>query len=420
MDKIIKNARINGELSAIVIENGRITGIGSAVAARPGAEIIDAEGLTVIPGLVDVHVHFREPGLTEKETIATGSSAAAAGGFTTVLAMPNVLPVVDQEEQLKKQLALNSEKGLVKVGQIAAITEELTSNRLTKMAALKAIGAASFSNDGHGIQEAKTMLSAMEDVRKVGGVLTVHLEDNGLANGGVVDPKAGKRLNLPGLTALSESTQLARDIELVRATGARYHVAHVSSRYSVELIRQAKLAGLPITAEVSPHHLFLDESMIKGDDSNFKMNPPLRTKEDRYALIAGLLDGTIDMIASDHAPHTKEDKAGSMADCAFGIVGLETTFALVYERFVASGLVDLQTAVSWLNEKPIEAFGLSNAGRLQVGDPADLVIFDEKEAFRINPADFHSKGRNTPFAGERVHGRVKRTFVNGEEVFSEK
>lgn len=418
MNKIIKNVRINGHLSAIVIEDGRIAGVGASVAARPGAEIIDAKGLTALPGLVDVHVHFREPGLTEKETIRSGSAAAAAGGFTTVLAMPNVLPVVDQEGRLKEQLALNEEKGLVKVGQIAAITEDLTSNRLTKLAELKAIGAAAFSNDGHGIQEAQTMLTALTAVKKVNGLLTVHLEDNGLANGVVVDPKAGERLGLKGLTALSESTQLARDIELVRATQARYHVAHVSSKQSVDLIRQAKLAGLPITAEVSPHHLFLDESMVQADDPNYKMNPPLRSKEDRQALIAGLLDGTIDLIASDHAPHTADDKAGSMADCAFGIVGLETTFALVYEHFVASGLVDLETAVAWLNQKPIEAFGLQNAGQLRAGDPADLVLIDEKTTFTIDPKDFHSKGKNTPFAGQKVHGLVVTTFVNGEAVFS--
>lgn len=418
MDKIIKNVVIDGQKSAIVISDGKIAGLGRAFAAKPGSEIIDGKGMTAIPGLVDVHVHFRDPGLTEKETIRTGSEAAAAGGFTTVLTMPNVLPVVDQVDTLKKQIALNKEKGLVKVGQIAAITDELTTNRVTDIGNLKQVGAKAFSNDGHGVQEAKTMLEAMKAMAKAGGIMTVHLEDNGLADGGVVDPAASERLGLPGLTALSENTQLARDIELVRATGCRYHVAHVSSKQSVELIRKAKKEGLPITAEVSPHHLFLDESMIEGDNTNFKMNPPLRTKEDRYALIAGLLDGTIDMIASDHAPHTEKDKAGSIADCAFGIVGLETTLPLVYEHFVASGLVDLKTAVSWLNKKPIEGFELDEAGQLRAGDAADIVLLDVDQAFWINPASFHSKGKNTPFAGEEVHGLVMKTFVDGQLVFS--
>ncbi|CAK8054582.1 dihydroorotase [Eupransor demetentiae] len=418
MKTLIKNIVWQGQPKEILIEDGRIQAIEAAGTTTEAVQVIDGQGHTAIPGLVDVHAHFREPGLTYKETISTGSEAAAQGGFTTVLTMPNVKPVIDNPAALKAQIELNQKEGHVKIDQIGALSLNLTDTQTTDIAEMVKAGAVAFSNDGHGVQNARTMLQAMKAVAKAKSTITAHIEDDDLVNHGVMNAgPSAEALGLPGMTGLSESTQLARDLVMVKATGCHYHVAHVSTKESVELVRLAKSQGLPVTAEVTPHHLFLDDSMIITDNPMMKMNPPLRSREDRLALIAGLLDGTIDMIATDHAPHAAEEKEGSMLDCAFGIVGLETAFALVYTHFVASGLVDLDTMLNWMNREPIEEFALQGAGQMRVGDPADIALVDLDHAYNIDPATFASKGKNTPFAGQKVYGQVMTTLVDGKVVY---
>ncbi|MDF7637153.1 dihydroorotase [Leuconostocaceae bacterium ESL0958] len=419
MGLLIKAAAVTNQVQDILIEGGRIRAIGPTLTAPLDYPVIDASGLTALAGFVDCHVHLREPGFTDKETIASGSRAAAKGGFTTILAMPNVDPVVDSPALLQAQVVRNQADGLVHIQQIAAISAELTGATPVDMAALVEAGAVAFSNDGHGVQEAQTMYRAMQLAAANHTIISAHLEDDSLAAAGVVnDGPAATALNLAPLTSLSEETQLARDLLMVAKTGCRYHVCHVSSQTSVNLIRQAKAMGLPVTAEVTPHHLLLDDSMIDSDEPNLKMNPPLRSRADRLALIGALLDGTIDFIATDHAPHTAAEKTGSMCDCSFGIVGLETAFPLLYTAFVKSGLVPLSTLSDWLTHHPIDRFHLTDAGRLRVGDVADLTLVDLSATYPIRAADFASKGKNSPFIGWTVTGRICQTLVAGQLVYA--
>ncbi|UQS86666.1 dihydroorotase [Nicoliella spurrieriana] len=417
MKSLIKNARWNDELVSILIEDGKIAKIASTV-DTPVDQTFDAAGNHVIPGLVDVHVHFRDPGLEYKETIKTGSLASAHGGFTTVFAMPNVDPVVDTPAAFAEMVKRNRRDGVIKVKQYAAISGALTADRITDIQKMAALGAIGFTNDGHGVQTADTMYQAMQQAQAVHLPIVAHVEDDSLIHGGVMNAgAAAERLGLPGMSGLSESAQLARDLVLAAATGVHYHVAHISTKESVELLRIAKARGLNVTAEVSPHHLLLDDSMIEMDNPMMKMNPPLRTPEDRAALISGLLDGTIDMVATDHAPHSKEEKSGSMRSAAFGIVGIETAFSLIYTHFVKSGLVDLATALKWMVTNPIQAFNITDAGQLRVGDPADLAIMDLDHGYQIDADDFLSKGKNSPFIGESVYGKTIATFVDGKQVY---
>ncbi|USS91835.1 dihydroorotase [Fructobacillus americanaquae] len=420
MRVLIKHVAINKRCLDILIVDGKIAKIARGIEV-PADEEINAHGATAIPGLIDVHVHFREPGLTYKETIETGSHAAAHGGFTTVMTMPNVKPVVDTAEKVRHQVLLNQESSLVKIGQFGALSADLVGVGAADLQKMADAGAMAFSNDGHGVQDAQTMLEAMKAARQADRVISAHLEDDSLIQGGVMNagPQA-KRLDLPGMTGLSESTQLARDLVMAQATGVKYHIAHISTKESVAQVRLAKQMGLAVTAEVSPHHLFLDDSMIETDDPMFKMNPPLRSRADRLALIAGLLDGTIDMIATDHAPHSAEEKSGSMNDCSFGIVGLETALPLVYTRFVKSGLVDLDTVLDWMVRRPKQVFNLVSAGELRVGDAADIALVDFIHPYKINPAEFESKGKNTPFTGQEVYGKVLKTLVDGHLVYQAK
>ncbi|NLS37495.1 amidohydrolase family protein [Fructobacillus tropaeoli] len=420
MRVLIKHAAINKRCQDILIVDGKIEKIARGIEV-PADEEINAHGAAAIPGLIDVHVHFREPGLTYKETIETGSHAAAHGGFTTVMTMPNVKPVVDTAEKVRQQVLLNQENSLVKIAQFGALSADLVGVGAADLQAMADAGAMAFSNDGHGVQDAQTMLEAMKAAKQADRVISAHLEDDSLIQGGVMNagPEA-ERLGLPGMTGLSESTQLARDLVMAQATGVKYHIAHISTKESVAQVRLAKQMGLSVTAEVSPHHLFLDDSMIETDDPMFKMNPPLRSKEDRLALIAGLLDGTIDMIATDHAPHSEEEKSGSMHDCSFGIVGLETALPLVYTHFVKSGLVDLDTVLDWMVRRPKQVFNLASAGELRVGDAADIALVDFIHPYKITPEEFESKGKNTPFTGQEVYGKVLKTLVDGHLVYQAK
>ena len=405
------------KLQDVLISEGKIAEIADEI-TTPATRIIDAQGALLTPGLVDVHVHFREPGFAYKETVATGSQAAARGGFTTVLAMPNLDPVPATPAAFTQIKANNEANGQVHIYQYAAISEGLTSADVSDMEALAADGAIAFTNDGKGVQTAATMLTAMQAAAKVNRPLVAHVEDESLVNGGVMNlGERSKELGLPGIDPLAESSQLARDLVIAKATGVHYHVAHISTKESVDLVRFAKSQGVQVTAEVSPHHLLLDETDITGDNAYFKMNPPLRTPTDRQAVIAGLLDGTIDMVATDHAPHSLAEKQRSFIGAAFGITGIETSFQLMYTHFVKSGIATLEQLLQWMVVQPREAFNLPGQSELTVGAPADLALFDIAHAHTITADEFLSKGVNTPFIGETIYGQTVLTLVDGQVAY---
>ncbi|WP_165006593.1 MULTISPECIES: dihydroorotase [unclassified Enterococcus] len=418
MKTLIKNGQISIRKNEtapaeIWIEEGKIKAIGTGFIETEFDEVFDAKGQLITPGLVDVHVHLREPGFTYKETIEAGTKAAARGGFTTVCAMPNLNPVPDTAEKLKQVYEIIQKDAAIKVLQYAPITENLRSEVLVDQEALIKEGAFAFTNDGVGVQTAGTMYLAMKEAAKNNKALVAHTEDESLLFGGVMH--AGKRadeLGLPGILSITESSQIARDLLLAEATGVHYHVCHVSTKESVRVIRDAKKAGIHVTAEVSPHHLILIDEDIPEDFGFWKMNPPLREKEDREALIEGLLDGTIDCIATDHAPHGLEEKSKSFLESPFGIVGSETAFQLIYTHFVETGRFTLEQVIDWMAVKPAEIFEL-NAGTLTIGAPADLAVFDIEHTSTIDKKDFLSKGENTPFVGWKVKGETLMTFVDG-------
>lgn len=424
MSLLIKNASIikdqqQTQLTDIYIENDVIKELHPSI-EKEADSIIDAKGNLVTPGLIDVHVHLREPGYEYKETIKTGSEAAARGGFTTICAMPNVNPEPDTVENLDRILDIISREACVKVKQYVPITKGLTSDELTSQKELMEAGAFAFTNDGVGVQTAGTMYKAMQQAARLDATVVAHTEDDSLLFGGGVmhEGSRNKELNLPGMLQLTESTQIARDVLLAEETGVHYHVCHVSSKESVRVIREAKKAGINVTAEVSPHHLLLCEEDIPGDMSQYKMNPPLRGRDDREALLAGLLDGTIDMIATDHAPHSEEEKNGSMIGSPFGIVGSETAFSLLYTYLVTDGKLSLKMLIDSLTVQPSSVFNLSE-GKLTVGSPADLACFDLENDREIRKEDFRSKSFNTPFLGWQVKGATVFTIVDGQIVYQE-
>lgn len=416
----INGRDIEGNTLEIYVEEGLIQEMDTSLQSAHQAsdiQVIDCQGKLLAPGLVDIHVHLREPGGEHKETIASGTRAAARGGFTTVCAMPNSKPVPDDSATLKEIQDRIDQTALVKVMPYASISQNLQGNELNDFKSLKEAGAVAFTDDGVGIQEAGMMLEAMTRVQQIGGLIVAHTEDNSLAKDGVVHlGKVSQRLGLPGIPANVEAVQIARDVLLAGQTGCPYHICHVSCKESVSIIRWAKAQGYPVTAEVTPHHLLLSEEDIPAADSNWKMNPPLRALTDRQSLIQGLLDGTIDCIATDHAPHSATEKAQSIFTAPFGIVGLETAFALLYTHFVLKGICSMRQLIDWLTVKPAEIFGLS-AGRLAVGQAADIVMIDLDSAWTIDANEFASLGRNTPFNDWPVKGQVCLTMVDGQIVY---
>lgn len=421
MRTLIKNGRMikkDNELEKcdIWIEDDLIYAIGQSFENQLFSfdKVYDAKNHLVSPGLIDVHVHFREPGFEYKETIKTGSLAAAHGGFTQVCAMPNLNPVPDTTDKMKKMLEKIAQRAIVKVYQYAPITKNRESEvELVDFSALKDAGAWNFSNDGSGIQTAGTMYRAMVAAAKVGKTIVAHTEDNSLLNGGVM--RFGPRshaLGIPGTLPIVESSQVARDLLLARQAGCHYHVCHISTKETVRMIRAAKRAGINVTCEVTPHHLLLTDEDIIEDNAKWKMNPPLGSKADQEALILGLLDGTIDMIATDHAPHTVQEKELSFAEGAFGIVGLEQVFSLLYTHLVKAGVATLEQLIGWMSTQPANVFGMTG-GCLQVGVPADVVVIDIQREFTIDGHNFESKGKNTPFLGRKVKGETLMTFVDG-------
>ena len=419
--QLIKNAKvlIAGKLVQrdVLIAGQKIAQVAENITSAE-AEVFEANGAFLTNGLVDVHVHFREPGFEYKETIATGSAAAARGGFTTVVAMPNLNPVPDNAARVASQVALNEANGVVHVAQYGAISAGLTDQTISDIAGMSAAGAVAFSNDGKGVQTADTMLQAMQAAARVNKPLVAHLEDDSLLHGGVMNAgDTAQSLGLPGITGLAESAQLARDLVIAQATGVHYHVAHISTKTSVNLVRIAKSQGVRVTAEVSPHHLLLADTDITGDNALFKMNPPLRSEEDRQAVLAGLLDGTIDMVATDHAPHGTDEKAQSFMSAPFGITGIETSFQLLYTHLVKSGVMTLETLIQRMLDAPVAAFGLQAPTQIAAGQTADLVLFDLAARDTIAEADFKSLGKNTPFVGWSVYGRTVATWVDGDIVY---
>ncbi len=415
----IKMLNDHGELvkKTITIEQGKIAAIGES---KPeNAEVIDGKGNFVSPGFVDVHVHLREPGFEHKETIETGTRSAARGGFTTICAMPNTKPVPDSVENLEYIKGLIKNSAVVRVLPYGSLTVDEAGEKRTNIAELKEHGAVAFSDDGVGVQLAATMYEQMQDAAKVGAIVVAHCEDNSLIYGGVMhEGVRNKQLGLPGIPSVCESVQIARDVLLAEAAGARYHVCHVSTKESVRTVRDAKKAGIRVTAEVCPHHLLLEDMDIPSDDANWKMNPPLRASEDKKALIEGLLDGTIDCIATDHAPHTTEEKCCGMVGAPFGIVGFETAFPLLYTKFVETGIFTLKQLVDWMATKPAEIFELPY-GKIEVGAPADLTIIDLNKEKTIDANEFYSKGRNTPFNGWKAKGWPVMTIFEGNVVYKE-
>lgn len=420
MKTVLQNGQllIDGQLQSrdIVIEDQKITAIVSRGTQQDG-QLIDLTNSLVTPGLIDVHVHLREPGFTNKETIKTGSQAAAHGGFTTIGAMANLKPTPDTPDQLDQQLELNKQ-GVVKIAQYAPVTQQRQGNALNDYAALKQHGAFAFSDDGSGIENALVMYQAMQALAQIDGILCDHAQDMTLTQGGVINTgKTADKFHVPGNPGVSETAQIARNLVLAQDTGVHYHVCHVSTKASVDLVRAAKERGINVTCEVAPHHLLLDDSMIETDDGNYKMNPPLRSPEDRQACLVGLMDGTIDMIATDHAPHTDAEKNQGLLTSQNGIVGSENAFALLYTHFVKPGFWTLAQLIDWMSTQPQRLFNLQNAGQLQVGQPADIAVFDLQKTEVIAAANFLSKGHNSPFIGQQVNAPTVLTMVDGQIVY---
>lgn len=420
---LIQNAKMleAGTLKQVdvLIQEGKIKSIATQIEPQSEMQIIDANGHFLSPGFIDVHVHLREPGGEHKETIETGTKAAARGGFTTVCPMPNTKPVPDSVENMRQLKQLIDENAQVRVLPYAAITERQAGKKHVDFEALANEGAFAFTDDGVGVQEAAKMYEAMQQAKAVNKAVVAHCEDNSLIYGGAMhEGKRSEELGIPGIPNICESVQIARDVLLSEATGCHYHVCHVSTKESVRVIRDAKKAGIPVTAEVTPHHLLLTEDDIPSDNAIYKMNPPLRSVEDRQALIEGLLDGTIDIIATDHAPHAKDEKNQPMTRAPFGIVGSETAFPLLYTHFVKTGEWTLQQLVDYITIKPAQVFDLPY-GTLKEGAVADLTLINLDEAYEIKAQDFLSKSSNTPFLGEKVYGKTLFTMVDGEIRYEE-
>ena len=401
----------------LAIDQGRIVSVSPSL-PKEGFSVIELHNRLIVPGFVDVHVHLREPGFSYKETIYSGTSAAAAGGYTAVCAMPNLKPVPDSLENLRVQLDLIRKNAKVHVYPYGAITCGEKGEALADLAAM-APYVTGFSDDGRGVQSEEIMRAAMTLAKTLDKPIVAHSEDESLLTKGwaVHDGDFARRNNLPGNAPASEWKQVERDIRLVRETGCRYHVCHISTKESVALIRAAKAEGLPVTCETGPHYLVMCDEDLQ-DEGRFKMNPPIRSAEDRDALVAGLLDGTVDCIATDHAPHSAEEKSRGLRGSLNGIVGLETAFPILYTNLVETGIVPLETVLNALCVNPRKIFSLPG-GSIEEGAPADLTVLDLNRPHVINSQAFRSLGRATPFDGWGVSAAVAMTICGGEIAYAD-
>ncbi len=401
----------------VAVEQGRIVSVSPSL-SKDGVSVIEVHNCLIVPGFVDVHVHLREPGFSYKETIASGTAAAAAGGYTAVCAMPNLKPVPDCPTQLQSQLDAIAKDAKVRVYPYGAITRRQQGQTLADLAGLAPL-VPGFSDDGRGVQSAEMMRQAMALAKSLDKPIVAHCEDEQLLTKGwcVHDGAFARAHALVGNDPASEWKQVERDIALVRETGCRYHVCHVSTRESVALIRAAKAEGLPVTCETGPHYLVLCDEDLR-DEGRFRMNPPIRSAADRDALIAGLLDGTVDCIATDHAPHSAEEKSGGLQHSLNGIVGLECAFSVLYTQLVEAGIVPLERLISALSIRPREIFDLPG-GAIRPGEIADLTVLDSNRPHTIDAATFRSLGRATPFDGWSVSAAVAMTLCGGELVYAD-
>jgi len=401
----------------ILLDGGKIVRIGARIEAVPETTI-HIPGLVVVPGLIDMHVHLREPGFEAKETIASGTRAAAKGGFTTVCAMPNTDPINDGPEVTIRILAEARRSAAVNVLPIAAVTRSSDGGELVDMAALLSAGAIAFSDDGLPVTNSRVMRRALENAAATGAFIIDHCEDRALAAGGVMhEGPISARLGLPGIPAAAEEIMVARDIILAESLGVRVHIAHLSTAAGVRMVAEAKSRGVRISAEATPHHLLLTEAALEARDANFKMNPPLRAASDVAGLVGGIRTGVVDVVATDHAPHTKEEKARGLNNAPFGVVGLETAVPLLLDRFVRPDIISLGRFVELLAVNPANLLGLGTKGRIAVGADADLTVLDLEHTSKIDGDSFESKGRNTPFSGWNLKGGVSMTIVNGRVVY---
>ena len=423
MSLLIKNGHvIDPEIKLdmvrdVLIRDDRIVRVDENI-SDAADEVIDANGMYVMPGFIDLHVHLRDPGLTYKETLATGGAAAARGGVTTICAMPNTKPVIDTRELVEEVHERAKKESPVHVIQIGAITKEQKGEELADIKGMGEAGCHAISEDGKSVMNASLYRKAMKIAKENGISIFAHCEDITMVEGGVMNADAkAEELGLKGITNAVEDVIVARDILLAKETGVRLHLCHCSTKDSVEMIRLAKEEGLPVTGEVCPHHFTLCTDDIKENDGNYKMNPPLRSRKDVEALKAGLASDIMDVISTDHAPHSEKEKNQPMEKAPFGIVGLETSAALTYTELVKPGIISMMQMAEKMSYNPAQILGLTEKGSVSEGKIADLVIFDAEKEYRIDTASFASKGKNTPFQGYPVSGEVACTIVDGKVVY---
>lgn len=423
MTILIKNGRVLNpaekldKIMDIYVQDGKIVEKSENI-TKEADQVIDATGCMVMPGLIDLHVHFRDPGLTYKEDIESGSQAAVRGGFTTVCCMPNTKPVTDNEETVKYIIDKSNQVGLLNVLPVGSVTKNMEGKEITDVFALKDAGICAISEDGKSVMNSGVYRKAMQNAVKAGLPVLAHCEDINLVEGGVINlGDKSEELGVKGISNAVEDVIAMRDIMLAKETGATLHLCHCSTRDSVEMVRRAKEEGIKVTAEVCPHHFSMCSDDITGNDSNFKMNPPLRAREDMEALIKGLSEDIMDVISTDHAPHSAEEKAKDMEHSPFGIVGLETSVALTMTNLVKKGYITPMQMAEKMSYNPAKVLGIEK-GTLNVGKDADIVIINPDKEYAIDVEKFASKGKNTPFDGYKVFGEVTHTIYGGKVVYT--
>ena len=402
----------------VLVEDGVISKVAPAI-SDDADKVIDASGLVVAPGLIDMHVHFRDPGQTHKEDIKTGSKAAAKGGFTTVCCMPNTNPVIDSEETVKYIIDKASEEKYTNVLPVGAVTKGMKGEEITDIASLKAAGICAISEDGKSVMDEEVYSKAMEKAAELNVPVLAHCEEINLVKGGVMNADSNaQKLGLKGITNEVEDIIAQRDINLAEKLGTTLHLCHCSTKDSVEMLKVAKDKGVKVSGEVCPHHFTLTTDDIPSNDANFKMNPPLRTAEDRDALVRGLSEDILEVISTDHAPHSEEEKSKGFEGSPFGIVGLETSVGLTVTNLVKPGHITLKQMIEKMSYNPAKILGIDK-GTLKEGSVADITIFDADEEYTVDKNDFESKGKNTPFDGYKLFGKVKYTILDGEIVYND-